>query len=447
MIRIGIVGCGRILNAHLQGYLALRRAGVDSFRITALATRNRDDALMFATRGQGPTPRAPTTPPSSGDPLGAPHTYLSDFQPDVQPKIYTDYRQMLEEDAVDAVNDFTSLSMHHRVGLDSLAAGKHLLTQKPLAVSVKAGRALVSQAARRGLVMGVVEVVRYDRFNRALHWAVGTGLIGEPQLAVVGSLGGLWSPDRIVAGTPWRHQKLLGGGGATIDLGVHFFHQLRYVLGEVAWVNATTRTLEPVRTERDAGGAVIRSIRSEVDDTYLATVGFENRAIAQMLWSWGCHGEPLKIPGTPAFYGSKGAIRGTRLLRDGEPASDLVSRFEESLTPAGREKLYPLGLTDLFAIQQLDWLRAIEEKSARAADRAGPDRGGPDRAGPDRAGPDRGGPDPRGPETSGEECLRDLACAFAMVESSAVGRQVTLHQVLSGAVNGYQAEIDKHYGL
>ena len=58
MIRIGIVGCGRILNAHLHGYRLLREAGYDDFRITALCARNEDDALMFRKRGEGPTPAA-----------------------------------------------------------------------------------------------------------------------------------------------------------------------------------------------------------------------------------------------------------------------------------------------------------------------------------------------------------------------------------------------------
>lgn len=72
MIRIGIVGCGRILNAHLQGYKKLREAGIEDFRITALVARQADDACMFVRRGEGPTPRPPVTPPESGDPLGAP---------------------------------------------------------------------------------------------------------------------------------------------------------------------------------------------------------------------------------------------------------------------------------------------------------------------------------------------------------------------------------------
>ena len=139
MINIAIVGCGRILNAHLQGYKKLREAGFDNFRITALVARQREDALMFLRRGEGPTPRPPVLAPETGDPLAAPHTYLSDFQDDVDVKVFTDYRQMLAEADVNAVNDFTTLALHHQVGEESLKLGKHLLTQKPLAIVVIGG--------------------------------------------------------------------------------------------------------------------------------------------------------------------------------------------------------------------------------------------------------------------------------------------------------------------
>jgi 1,5-anhydro-D-fructose reductase (1,5-anhydro-D-mannitol-forming) len=147
-------------------------------------------------------------------------------------------------------------------------------------------------------------------------WAVQSGLIGDPQMALMGSLGGIWSPDIVTAETPWRHDKLRAGGGGSIDIGVHQFHLLRYVFGEVDWVSAVARTFEPTRYRRDDDGNVIETVAANVDDTYLATAGFENDAIGQLLWSWAGHGDALEVPGAPAFYGSEGAIVGGQLVSD-----------------------------------------------------------------------------------------------------------------------------------
>ncbi len=413
MIRMGIVGCGRILNAHLQGYKALREAGVN-FRITALCARREEDALMFIRRGQGPLPRPAVLPPESGDPLAAPHTYVSDFQED-DVEVYTDYRKMIEEGPVDAINDFTTLALHHQVGQVALRAGKHLLTQKPLAISVKAAQRLVEMAQERGLTFGVFENVRQRRQTRAYGWAIHNGLIGVPQMALVGSLGGLWSPDKVVADTPWRHRKLEGGGGGSIDIGVHQFHMLRYVLGEVEWISGFAKTFEPVRYRRDSSGNIVETVKADVDDTYLAVAGFENGAVAQMLWSWAGHGRPLEITGAPAFFGSSCCIKGGEIIKDDGNHEPLLKRFEEELSIRDRGRFFPLGLTDAFALNQLDWLRAIE-----------------------------GG---RDPETSGREGLRDLACAFGLLESAAIGRRVSLNEVLSGGVCKYQEDINAHYRL
>ena len=415
MIRIGIVGTGRILNAHLQGYKQLRERGIDNFRITALCARREGDALMFRRRGEGPPPRPPVLDPATGDPLAAPHTYLSDFQDDVEVPIYMDYRELIASGEVDAINDFTTLALHHQVGLAALEAGKHVLTQKPLAISVRAAQRLVDLAHERGLTLGVFENVRQSPAVRAMAWAVRTGLIGDVQVAVMGSLGGLWSPDRVVADTPWRHQKLLGGGGGSIDIGVHQMHWLRYVVGEIAAVGAVARTLEPLRYRRDEQGQIIEEVRADVDDTYLATIAFEHGAVGQLWWSWGIHGEPLDIPGVPAVMGSKGSLKGGELVLDGGQRQPLQQQFEQSLSPDEREQFFPLGLRDPYAIQQFDWLRAIE----RGAD----------------------------PETSGREGLRDLACAFAILESSALSRQVTLDEILDGNADTYQRESDEHYNL
>jgi 1,5-anhydro-D-fructose reductase (1,5-anhydro-D-mannitol-forming) len=414
MLRIGIVGCGRILNAHLQGYLKLRQLGLDNFRIVALCARKESDALMFRKRGEGPTPRPPVLDPSTGDPLAAPHTYISDIHDDVDVEVFTDYRDMIASGKVDGINDTSTLSIHHQVGLDALNAGLHLLTQKPLAVSVRAAKKMVETARAKGLSFGVFENVRQSAGVRAMSWAVRSGLIGEPQVAVMGSLGGFWSPDRVVAETPWRHKKLLGGGGGAIDIGVHQMHWQRYVVGEVATVSATTKIFTPTRYLRDAQGNVIEEVTAEVDDTYMATLGFERGTIGQLWWSWALGQESVGPEGGAVVMGSKGMLRGGEILTP-EGRMPLMDTFNEGLSAAEREQFFPLGLTDPYAIQNLDWLRAI----------------------------DRGGD----PETSGEEGLRDLACAFGIIESSALGRPVTQDEMLSGAVDGYQREIDEHYGL
>ncbi len=414
MIRIGIVGCGRILNAHLQGLLKLKEAGLDDFRITALVARKEEDAFMFRQRGAGPTPRPPVLDPATGDPLAAPHTYVSDIHTDVEVATYTDYREMIRAGQVDAVLDTSPLHLHHQIAETAFQAGVHVHTQKPLAISVRAAQRMVRMARDHACVLGTFENVRQGMSARAAAWAVSTGRIGAPQMVVAGSLGGLWSPTRVVAETPWRHDKLLGGGGGTIDIGVHQFHLLRYVFGEVAWVSAITPTLEPQRYMPD-DTARQHPVAVSVDDTHLAAMGFDNGALGQLLWSWGLHGPPVELSGTPAFYGTEGAIYGGCLHAPSGTQEDLVALFTRELSDTERERLFPLGLTDAFAIQSWDFLNAIATHTEM--------------------------------ETSGTEGLHDLACAFAMIESSRLKRHVTLPAVLAHEVDSYQRAIDEHYGL
>jgi predicted dehydrogenase len=415
MIRVGIVGCGRILNAHLQGFRLIRERGIDNFRITALAAQSEADARMFHTRGQGPPPRPPVLAPETGDPLAAPHTYLSDFQNDVTVHVYTDWRRLIDDGVVDAILDTTPVFLHHEIGLAALDAGLHLLTQKPLAVTVRAAAALVGKARAGGRTLGVFENARYRPSIRALRWAFESGLLGKPQMGVLGAVGGPWSPDRVVAETPWRHQKIMAGGGAAIDIGVHHMDVVRYVLGEVEGVQALARTLEPERVCRDGGGRVTTRVATEVDDTYVAGATCTNGALAHLFLSWAGHGAALPMPGLPAFYGDRGCVQAGQLILDDGTRQDLLARCERELDAPRREHFFPLGLRDSFAIMQLDWLRSIE---------AG-----------------------RDPETSGVEGLRDLAAAYAILESGSAGRRVGLGEVLSGAAHVYQRPIDEHYGL
>lgn len=61
-IRIGIIGCGRILNAHLRGLKILLDSGYTDFRVTALCARKEIDLHRFRKRGEGPSPRPAPVP-------------------------------------------------------------------------------------------------------------------------------------------------------------------------------------------------------------------------------------------------------------------------------------------------------------------------------------------------------------------------------------------------
>ena len=95
--------------------------------------------------------------------------------------------------------------------------------------------------------------------------------------------------------------------------------------------------------------------------------------------------------------------------------STTTALFDSQADAATKAAFYPHGFKDPYAIQQYDWLQAIEQGSQ--------------------------------PETDGNVGLEDLAAAFAIIESSQLGRAVTLEEMLTGKVAAYQQEINEHYGL
>ncbi len=412
VIKIGVVGCGQILTGHLHAFKALRDAGFDNFRITALCELKIEYAQIFRKRGEGPTPHPTKAVTSSW----GPHMYVSDIHDDLLPALYTDWREMLKSAHVDAVLILTPIYLHHQVALESLRAGKHVLAEKPLAVSVRAGQRMVEEARARGLSLGVGESVRYGEEARIRRWLLDSGRIGSVQMWLSGRMGDPdWSPDLILGNTPWRHQKLKAGGGLAVDAGVHLFTQIRYLCGEIEEISAMATRLEPRRVTRDDSGQVIQSMESDVEDSYFAHLKFANGALGAIFNGAAGHGEPTGIEQGAAIYGTKGCIKGDEIILDGGQRASFRDLFAEQAPTELKESWFPRGIRNHYALEQLDFLRSIESG--------------------------------RPMETDGEEGVRDLGCAFGVLESATVNRPVKVAEVLSGEIDAYQREINEHYGL
>ncbi len=410
MIKVGLIGCGRIMPAHLHGYKALIEKNVD-VRITALCARKIQDALRFRRPGEGPPPRKPVGPP--GDPLAVPHIYVSDFQKDVEVEVYDNYEKMLKDADIDAVEIYTSVFSHHPITIASLEAEKHVLVEKPLAITVKAARKMVELADKKRRVLGVAENTRYFPDIRMTKWVIDQGYIGDIQMVVTGAIGGYWSPNKIVAETSWRHKKVFAGGGATIDMGVHLFHIFRYLCGEVDEVSSYVENIERVRVTLDKDGKIIDQVESEVDDTFFTLIKFKNNVIGQIFYSWAGHGESTTLP--RLIYGSKGCIKGDKVILDDGTRTDIESLFKKEADEKVKERFFPYGIYDPMALETLEFIRAIEEG--------------------------------REMETSGREGLRDLAASYALIESSIMNRPVKIDDVESGRIGAYEQEINEYYNI
>lgn len=413
MIRIGIVGCGRIMAAHLRAYRLLKEAGVDDFRITALCSLPLEEAQMYAKRGQGPPQRAAISN-IPGDPLGVDDEYVSDFQDDVEVQVYDDFRKMIAEAPLDAVNDFTCLSMHHQVAEAALEKGKDLLTEKPMAVSVRAAKRMCELAEARGLVLGVFQSGRYMPRTRYLKWLFETERFGKLKMALLGNIGALWVPDQIVADTPWRHRRDEAGGVA-LDVGVHRFDMFRHFAGEIENVQATIATIEPERFTRDAEGNVLRSVKCDAEDTIFVGFNTEQGTVGDMLVSWAGCGGPTMLGAGDAYYGQGGLASGNEVSYADGTKVDLAELYEAECDPARKEKDCPLGLDNAFALAHYDWLNAVRNRCQ--------------------------------PETSGREGLINLACSYAVLESAHAGQRVAITDVLSGALADAQKPINERYKI
>ncbi|HEX2173451.1 MAG TPA: Gfo/Idh/MocA family oxidoreductase, partial [Dehalococcoidia bacterium] len=142
-------------------------------------------------------------------------------------RAYTSVADLLEEPAIAAVYISTTNEWHEPQALAAVAAGKHVLCEKPLALSVEGARAMVAAAASAGVVMGTNHHLRNAATHRKMRALIESGAIGRPLAARV--FHAVHLPPHLQG---WRIDRPHAGGGVTLDITVHDADTLRFVLGD-----------------------------------------------------------------------------------------------------------------------------------------------------------------------------------------------------------------------
>jgi predicted dehydrogenase len=175
------------------------------------------------------------------------------------PKAYADYRELLADPKVDAVEVITPHHLHAPIGVAALEAGKHVSMQKPMAMNVAECDALIAAASRSGKLFRVFENFRYYPPLVRAKDLLDSGAIGEPlsirMKIVQGSMGKGWKVP--YSRWAWRFDAAQSGGGRIMfDYGFHIFPIAMWFLGEMEKVYSWI-TYRPIRPELAKRGVTL----------------------------------------------------------------------------------------------------------------------------------------------------------------------------------------------
>ena len=201
---------------------------------------------------------------------------------------YTDHREMLESPNIDVVCICTPSGVRIPMVTDAAAAGKHLVIEKPLDVTLENVDRIIQAAQDAGVkLMGIFQL-RYGEAINRVREAVRGGKLGR---MVLGDAYIKWfRPQAYYDSADWRGNWALEGGGALMTQGSHNVDLLQWVMGPVKRVYARMGTL-------------VHDI--EVEDTLVAALEYESGALGVIEATTSSH------PGLPAkleFSGSEGTI-------------------------------------------------------------------------------------------------------------------------------------------
>ncbi len=144
-------------------------------------------------------------------------------------KAYDNEADLLADPEIDAVYIASPVVLHAKQAMAAADAGKHILIEKPLAMSADEAQKVVEYCEAKGVKIAVGLMMRFGTHVQAMKKAIAEGKIGKPVSAYAQFT--CWYPE--IPGA-WRQTKAQSGGGAMMDMGVHCIDLLQYILGSNA---------------------------------------------------------------------------------------------------------------------------------------------------------------------------------------------------------------------
>ena len=178
-----------------------------------------------------------------------------------------DWQAAVNATDVDAVVIGTPNALHHPQAMTALAAGKHVLLDKPMATTMIEGEEIAAAASAAGLTVLVGHMWRYRDEVIAMRDRVATGGIGRPVRTRGYGIHAGWGPSG------WFTDPALAGGGALIDMGIHAIDTVRFLLGDP----------QPMRVRASLGNA---HGAYAVDDDGVVLIDWSNgvRSVVECGW-------------------------------------------------------------------------------------------------------------------------------------------------------------------
>jgi len=238
-LRVGVIGMGFAGRLHCEGYQSVGKRA----KLVAVCDRDMGKAK------------------SQAEEFGA--------------EPYTDYRELLKRQDIDAVDICVPHHLHAATAVEAAKAGKHILLEKPIAITIEDADRIIYAAKRAKVTLMVAENHLFKPAHRKIKEIMDSGEIGRVFLvrAYEGTVSELTlRPDP----KDWRN--LQENQGVLLDMGVHKFAFLRWLLGEIDSVFAVREKL------------VVKNLAPNYDDTALVILRFSNDAVAEVVVTSGLIG-------------------------------------------------------------------------------------------------------------------------------------------------------------